>query len=119
MKLPQPYKKWLGTLLLAAWIVVSLLGIASLSLSHVAPMPGTDDETQLAQAMLALRQQSAPHFITHTIYQGCSCTENLFTHLIQRKPFPGTEEVILFVGEDQKKQQLAQQAGFAFKKISA
>jgi hypothetical protein len=116
---PRTGNGWIGKALLAGWIIVTLTGLASLSVSHMAAMPEPDDEALLTRAMLALRRDSTTSFLVHVIYAGCSCTERLFAHLLERGPFPGTEEIILFIGEDALKRQSAERAGFAFATVPA
>lgn len=108
-----------GKLLIAAWLGLALLGIASLGVSHTAPMPEPTREERLARALLALREQTGRPFLVHVIYARCSCTQRLFAHLVQRKALPGTEEAILFVGEDPGKRERARAAGFRFLDIAA
>ena len=111
-------KELLGKVLLAGWIVLSLVGLSSLSLSHMAAMPKPDDGSRLERAMLALPRKPGQNLFVHVIYAGCSCTERLFAHLLQRGPFPGTDEVVLFIGEDAEKQRSARRAGFEFISMS-
>ena len=111
--------RWLSKVFLAGWIVIALTGLASLSLSHMAAMPEPDDEARLTRAMLALRHDTTTNFLVHVIYAGCSCTERLFAHLVERGRLPGSDELVLFVGEDPVKRQSAERAGFAFTTVSA
>jgi hypothetical protein len=104
--------------LVGVWIAVTMVGLGSMSVSHMLAMPAPDDETRMTRAMLALRHDSAEPLMIHVIYAGCSCTNRLFAHLIERGPFSGTEEIVLFVGEDRAKQQSAVQRGFAYRTIS-
>ncbi|PYO03416.1 MAG: hypothetical protein DMD91_01030 [Candidatus Rokuibacteriota bacterium] len=110
---------WAGKVLLAGWIVIALTGLASLSLSHMAAMPEPGDEAQLTRAMLTLRRGATTNFLVHVISAGCSCTDRLFAHLVERGRLPGSEELVLFVGEDPAKRQSAERAGFAFTTVSA
>src|SRR3954468_24355588 len=87
---------WFGKLLLGAWILIALTGMASLSLGHMAAMPEPDDAARLSRKLLELRQGpgkthaaarsagAARAFYVHVIYAGCSCTERLFAHLVAR-----------------------------------
>ena len=117
--LPAARKEWIGKVMLAGWIVVTLVGLAALSLRHMASLPQPDDEVLLSRAMLQLRQDSSANFLVHVIYSECSCARALFAHLVARRPFPGAEEAVLFVGADPKKQESAQRAGFTFTTVSA
>jgi hypothetical protein len=112
-------KEWIGRSMLAGWIVVTLVGLAALSLEHMASLPKPDDEALLSGAMLLLRQNSSKNFLVHVIYAECSCSRALFAHLVARRPFPGAEEAVLFVGADPKKQESAKRAGFTFTTVSA
>ncbi len=111
--------RWLGKSLIAGWVVIALIGLASLSLSHMAAMPEPDDAARLTRAMLTLRQDATRRFLVHVIYADCSCTQRLFTHLVARGAFPGAEEIVLFVGEDTAKRRAAAHAGFRFTNVSS
>jgi hypothetical protein len=117
--LPLATKDRIGKSLLAGWIVITLFGLAALSVKHMAPLPEADDEALLRRAMLPLRRSSSGNFLVHVIYAECSCTRALFAHLVARRPFPGAEETVLFVGADRAKQESAKRAGFAFVTVSA
>lgn len=112
-------KDWIGKSMLAGWIVVALVGLAALSAKHMASLPEPDDETLLSRAMLQLRRSSSGNFLVHVIYSECSCAQALFAHLVARRPSPGAEEAVLFVGADPNKQESAQRAGFSFTTVSA
>src|SRR5437016_2022897 len=105
--------------MLAGWVVVTLAGLAALSVEHMAPLPEPDDEALLSRAMLQLRRSSSGNFLVHVIYAQCSCSRALFAHLVARRPFPGAEEAVLFVGADRNKQESAKRAGFTFTTVSA
>jgi hypothetical protein len=112
-------KDWIGKSLLAGWIVVTLVGLAALSVKHMASLPEPEDEALLSRAMLQLRQGSNDNFLVHVIYAECSCARALFAHLVARRPFPGAEEAVLFVGADPNKRETAERAGFTFTTVSA
>ncbi len=112
-------KDWIGKAMLAAWAVVTLVGLAALSLKHMASLPEPEDEALLTRAMLQLRRSSGRVFLVHVIYAECSCSRALFVHLVARRPFPGAEEAILFVGADPRKQESAARAGYTFTTVSA
>jgi len=111
---PANKKAWLGKSLLAGWAVVTMLGLASMSLGHMAAMPEPDDQARLTRELLALRREAGRGFFVHVIYAGCSCTERLFTHLIARARFADADELVLFVGEDPAKRRAAERAGLRF-----
>jgi hypothetical protein len=108
-----------GKLLLAGWALLTLLAIASLAVSHTAAMPEPAKGGRLAGAALALRQDPARPFLVHVISARCSCTERLFAHLMERGAFPGSREIVLFVGEDAARQAAAERAGFRYLALSA
>jgi hypothetical protein len=112
-------REWIGKSMLAAWIVMTIAGLAALSLQHMASLPEPGDEALLSRAMLQLRRSSTGTFLVHVIYAECSCAKALGAHLIARGPFPGAEEAILFVGADPGKEQSAKRAGFSFTRVSA
>jgi hypothetical protein len=112
-------KEWIGRSLLVGWILVTLIGLAALSVRHMASLPEPGDEALLSRAMLKLRRGSSGNFLVHVIYGECSCSRALFAHLVARGPFRGAEEVVLFVGTDPAKQTSARRVGFAFTTVSA
>jgi hypothetical protein len=109
---------YVGWASIGAWLVFSLIGIASLGVSHTAPMPKPTPEEHLTRALLALRGEARAPFLVHVIYARCSCTERLFKHLVERKALPGLDETILFVGEDPAKRTRARQAGYRFSTVT-
>lgn len=113
-KLSSNKKAWLGKSLLAGWAVLTLVGMASMSLGHMAAMPEPDDAARLTREILALRRDAGRSFFVHVIYAGCSCTERLFTHLTARARFADADEIVLFVGEDPAKRLSAERAGLRF-----
>jgi hypothetical protein len=112
-------KSWIGRALLGGWVVITLVGLAALSVKHMASLPEPGDEALLVRALLKLRRSSNENFLVHVIDAECSCAKALFTHLVARGPFPGDEELILFVGSDRDKQEAARQSGYKFTAISA
>ncbi len=108
----------LGWVLIGAWVLLALVGIASLGVSHTAPMPGPTPEQRLTSALLALRERPRMPFLVHVIYARCSCTERLFKHLVERRALPGMSETILFVGDDAAKQARAKAAGYRFSTVT-
>jgi hypothetical protein len=114
-------ERWRGPLgwtLIAAWLGLALLGIASLGVSHTAPMPKPTPEERLTRALLALRERPRMPFLVHVIYSRCSCTERLFRHLVSRKAMAGLDEAIVFVGVDAAKQASARAAGYRFTTVT-
>jgi hypothetical protein len=107
-----------GRVLIVAWLALSLVGIASLGVSHTAPMPKPTPEQRLTSALLALRAQARQPFLVHVIYARCSCTERLFKHLVERRALAGMDEEILFVGEDDAKKARARAAGYRFTTVT-
>jgi len=108
-----------GRALIAAWLALSLLGIASLGVSHTAPMPQPTPAERLTHALLEMRASPGSMLLVHVIYAHCSCTERLFNHLIERRALPGVDEAILFVGEDAAKKARARKAGYRFATVTA
>lgn len=107
-----------GRVLIGGWLALSLLGIASLGVSHTAPMPQPTPEERLTHALLEMRARPAQPFLVHVIYAHCSCTERLFKHLMERRALAGLDEEILFVGEDAAKKARARSAGFRFATVT-
>jgi hypothetical protein len=112
-------KDRIGRWLLTGWAMVALVVVAALSVKHLAPLPEPDDAALLTRAALPLRRSPNEDFLVHVIYADCSCARALFSHLVARGPFPGAEELILFVGADAGKQAAAERSGFEFTTISA
>jgi hypothetical protein len=108
----------LGKALLAGWAVVVLIGLASMSLGHMAAMPEPGDEGRLVRELRALRVDPDRGFVVHVIYAGCSCTSRLFAHLTQRPRFADADEIVLFVGDDPAKRGAAERAGLRFTSVS-
>jgi hypothetical protein len=113
-ELPQKKRSWLGKALLAGWGVVVLVGLASMSLGHMAAMPEPGDEGRLVRELRALRTDPDRGLVVHVIYAGCSCTARLFAHLTQRPRFADADEIVLFVGDDPEKRRAAESAGLRF-----
>lgn len=107
-----------GRLLIVAWLGLSLVGIASLGVSHTAPMPRPSPEQRLTRALLDLRARTKEPFLVHVIYARCSCTERLFKHLVERRALAGMDEEIVFVGEDDAKKARARAAGYRFTTVT-
>jgi hypothetical protein len=107
-------KSWLGKALLAGWAVLTMVGLASMALPHMAAMPEPGDQARLVRELLALRRDPARSFYVHVIYAGCSCTARLFAHLTKRARFADADEIVLFIGEDPAKRRAAESAGLRF-----
>jgi len=118
------HKSWnqrgkLTWLLLAAWAIVLIIGIASLSVRHLAALPKPTNNPFLIRAILKYRRNPATAFLVHVIDAQCSCSSGLLTHLLTRRPFANQEELILFVGTDQAKQQLIRKSNFEYQSVSS
>jgi hypothetical protein len=109
-----------GKALLALWAGVTLLGISSLSVSHMAAMPGPDKAVRMVEAAAAMRRESTALFFVHVVYEQCSCTDRLLAHLLRRGRWRGVEEAIVFVGERavDDRSSAAARAGFAFTHVT-
>jgi hypothetical protein len=112
-------KQALGKWLLVAWALLLMVALGSLGVSHTVAMPQPTRGERLAQTVLALRGPAQRPLFVHVIAAGCSCTERLFEHLLQRRAGQDGNEEILFVGEAGAKQAMAERAGYAFHSISA
>jgi len=115
----EGWRSALGKGLVFAWGAVALVGISSLSVSHMAAMPDPGKEDRLVRAALSLRTDESRPFRLHVIYEKCSCTERLFAHLVERGAVPGLEETVLFVGKSEEKRLAAERAGFRFTTVAA
>jgi hypothetical protein len=109
-------KVWIGV-----WAALALVGISSLSVSHMAAMPPPDKATRMAMEAATLRQGSSGLFLVHVIYRECSCTERLLAHLLARGRLPGVEEAIVYVARDSAAELAgsAARAGFALTRVTA
>ncbi len=115
----SPARRLAAKLFIGAWIVIVSLALGSLGVSHLAALPKPDDDARVARAALALRSDPSSDFVVHVIYSGCTCTARLFAHLMERKPFPGAKELILFVGDDSTKRDAAERAGYSFRSVTS
>jgi hypothetical protein len=111
-------KPWIAWSLLAGWAILLIVVIASLSVKHLASLPRPNNYA-LLNRVLKYRRSSSLDFLVHVIYSECTCSSRLLTHLVARRPFAGTEELILFVGVDPSKEKLARNSGFEFVTVTA
>ena len=107
-----------GTFVLAGWAMLAVAGIAFLGTKHLASLPEPGNEVLLSRSVLKLRHRAGKPFLVHVIYSECSCSKSLLAHLLARRTFPDSEELILFVGRDAKTEQAAQRSGFEFSSVS-
>lgn len=106
--------------LIAGWAAAALMALSTIAVPHMAPMPEGSRDARTRQALWALRAPSGPDRLhVHVIAADCSCTDRLFAHLVRRGPFPGTDEIVLFVGSDPAKEARARAAGFRYAAVSA
>ena len=107
-------------LLLACWLVFSAVILGALSMSHVVAFPEPEESAigGLIRDLNAMRRSSDGDFAVHVIAKDCSCTESLFRHLMKNGPADQAEELVLFVGEDEKKRRAALAAGYRYKSIT-
>jgi len=104
--------------LIAAWAVATLVVISILGLPHMAPAGLAAREQRTIEALLALRPSHDRPLAVHVIAAHCSCTERLFRHLVERPRFGGVDEVLLFVGDDARRQEDAQRAGLRYATVT-
>jgi len=89
-------RRWLGRAVLAVWVPLTTVVIASFMVDHVAPLPPLGDPGALSRGIRARFGESAR--VVHVIAAGCSCTEGLLDHLAARGARPGLGEVVVFSG---------------------
>jgi hypothetical protein len=111
-------RRTLVGVLIGAWAIGTLLAISTLALPHMAPLPETSREARTMRALLGLRTAADRELVVHVIAARCSCTERLFAHLMRRRPFGGADEIVLFVGDDPRKQEAARGAGFRYATVT-
>lgn len=114
----RPLRRRIGAGFIAAWAIIAILGLGSLSVSHTAAMPAPDDEVRLARAAAAIVGGGRTLAYVHVIDPACSCTAGLLEHLIERGAYPEHRETILFTGDDPNLKAVAEQAGFGFVSIT-
>lgn len=105
-------------MLIAAWAAGTLYAISTLALPHMAPIAQASRADRTIAALLALRQARDRGLVVHVIAAHCSCTERLFRHLLERPRFEGMEEIVLFAGEDARKQSDAVRAGLRYATVT-
>jgi hypothetical protein len=101
-----------------AWAAATLYAISTLALPHMAPVAQASRADRTIAALLALREAPDRALVVHVIGAHCSCTERLFRHLLERPRFDGVEEVVLFAGEDARKQADALRAGLRYATVT-
>jgi len=100
------------------WAAAALFGISTLALPHMAPMAQASRAERTIAALLALRESRDRGLVVHVIAAHCSCTERLFRHLVERRRFDGADEIVLFAGEDARKQAEAARAGLRYATVT-
>ena len=108
----------LGKLFIGIWATVCVFALASLSVNHMFPMPAPKLHAvdALARELGSLRRTDKP-LTVHVIAADCSCTDSLVTHLFDTGAATQREELILYVGVDPERAQLARAAGYRFLEI--
>lgn len=105
-------------MLIAAWAAAALYAISTLALPHMAPMAQASRADRTIAALRALRETPGRGLVVHVIAAHCSCTERLFRHLVERKRFDGVDEIVLFAGDDARKQADASRAGLRYATVT-
>jgi hypothetical protein len=111
-------KDWLGKCGVVLWLFVLLPVLAVLMGGHIVSLPAPNDYQRLKKAVQALHNDHRSPLLIHVIYHHCSCTNSLVAHLIDRGPFEGVRERVVFVGNDPTKSIAARQAGYDVVTIS-
>ena len=104
---------WLGWSFLVVWVPVTLLLTGALMVNHVIALPEPGDVEALSAAVASLRTEGreAP-LVVHIVADGCSCTDSLFQHLLDRGPRAGLDEIVLFVGDDPQRERAVLARGY-------
>lgn len=100
----------IGLALLAVWMPVTTVVIATMMVDHIAPLPPLGDPDTLTRGVRE-RFEVVPRAI-HVIAGGCSCTEGLIAHLVERGA-SDRGETVLFVGEPPRGGEALAARGFA------
>ena len=108
----------LAAALIVAWAGATLFAISTLALPHMAPIGEATRGDRTMAALLALREDRGRGLVVHVIASGCSCTERLYRHLLERRRFGAMDEVVLFVGDDARKRADALRAGLRFATVN-
>ena len=96
----------LGRAVLLIWAPLAAAVVGLLMVNHTVAMPGPED-AELVAARLAELGDSA---VVHVVAEGCSCTDRLFQHLLERG---GKGEHLVYVGSRPERVELARAAGYA------
>lgn len=102
---------------LAAWLSVSTVTLALLSLNHgiAFPSPEPDRLSRISKSLYELAPKT-DRLIVHVLASDCSCTASLTRHLLQHGA--DGNELIVYVGDDPKFQNSAEKAGYNFIPVS-
>jgi hypothetical protein len=116
--------RWLSDKVLLVFLVVWLLActaiISALSLGHVVALPPPEESAvERFKATLLTYKDSeiSDQFVAHILAEDCSCTQSLTEHLLRKGPREGSDELILFVGNNSALANLAVTAGFRYQQI--
>ena len=110
-------RQQVGFAVLVLWVPVTLLMVAFVMVDHVAPLPPPGDASTVLRAARALGSGRTGQRAVHVIYEHCSCTNRLVTHLLERGPRADWQETVLYVGEDDTVVHAAAKRGFAARRI--
>lgn len=100
----------LGRAVLLVWAPLAAAVVGLLMVNHTVAMPGPED-AELLNARLAELRDGA---VVHVVAEGCSCTDRLFQHLVERG---GEGEHLLYVGSRSDRVELARAAGYVVESI--
>lgn len=99
-------KERLGRALLVLWAPLAAAVVGLLMVNHTVAMPGPDDAALLTARLAELGDGRR---VVHVVAEGCSCTERLFRHLLERG---GEGEHLVYVGARSDRVALARDAGY-------
>ncbi|MGC4086712.1 MAG: hypothetical protein QM756_02215 [Polyangiaceae bacterium] len=110
---PVRIKRPLVWLVLAAWLLVTLVLGAFTTAAHSAALPRPNDgDATLGSALIGLRRDPSRPLAVHALYARCKCSQGIVEHLIARHSDARFEEVVLLVGDLPQQERLLAGSGY-------
>jgi hypothetical protein len=103
-----------------SWALLSLTLAASLMVAHTYAMPRpATDNADLQRSVAASRGpgEQARWLVLHFLYSECRCSQQVLTHLFERRALPDTTERLVLIGAEPEYESAARDAGFVVEVI--
>ncbi|MEL6430533.1 MAG: hypothetical protein AAFR54_15225 [Planctomycetota bacterium] len=98
---------------LAVWIPLVTLGVSSLMVGHIAPLPAPRASADSASpALRRARARGADLAVVHFLYADCSCSQRVAEHLTRSERPAGAAENVMLVGDDDSLARALEARGF-------